>query len=124
MSTVPPYDQNHAVPPTSATAPTRNTAGLISLILGVVLLVWQFVLLFVQAMTIVSGGTTTIGVVSLVNLVVQALLSIAALALGIAGIVSRSPRKVAAGIGTGLAIAGLVGVLSSAVYPLIFELFG
>lgn len=101
----------------------RNTPGLISLILGVIGIVWMFAFIFVQAFTL-SGGVAGMETVAFVNLTVAVLLGLAGLITGIVGLGGRRPSKGVAGIGTGLAIASLAGAATSLVYPLAYALLG
>lgn len=140
MSNIPPSDAQNSAPHPYAAQPTgyalpagypagapqtagaaRNLPGILSLVTGLVLVLWQFVFVFVQAQA-VMGDTSLLTVVSFVNSGVQLVLSIASLVLGIIGLQSRSPARVAAGIGTGLGIAGVAGVAVGLLYPLVFQL--
>jgi hypothetical protein len=100
----------------------RNTAGTISLVLGILALVWGVVQIVWQAMAIASSEPSSLSQVSLINLVVGSLLAITGIAFGIAGLAAPGRSKVAAGIGTGIAISGLAGAVGSLLWPLIVQL--
>ncbi|MET0297977.1 MAG: hypothetical protein ABW024_11285 [Microbacterium sp.] len=111
--------------PQGRPTPSRSVPGLISLILGIVLIVWMFVNVILQAQAIATGGVGAISALGIVTAFLNIGLALAAIGLGIAGIVSRSgSSKVAAGIGTGIGAMALAGSISGLLYPVLFDLFG
>nr|WP_315268635.1 hypothetical protein [Microbacterium lemovicicum] len=121
--------RGYAPPPSGSTAPapgrgptTRNVPGLVSLILGAATLLWSFAFVFVQAVAIANTSPSAVGALSVVNLTVQGLLSVAGLVFGVIGLVIRDRPRAIAGIGTGLASAGLVGVAVGLAFPLVMGL--
>lgn len=122
-----PYAQPGAAvaPPVQPGAPAtsiRNPAGTISLAMGVALLAWQFAFLFIQA-TVYAG--TDIGLITsmaAINLSITGLLAIGGLIVGLIGLARRDRPRVTAGIGVGLAIAGLTTLVIGLLYPLVMTL--
>jgi hypothetical protein len=113
--------QPYAGASAAVTAPKGkgNPFGLISLIAGGVLLLWQFVFLFLQAGAYAASSYETLGAIGALNGIVQGILALAALVFGFIGLAQRGKPKVVAGIGTGIGISGLVGVLVGLLFPVI-----
>ncbi|MFS0746315.1 hypothetical protein ABC304_04665 [Microbacterium sp. 1P10UB] len=103
-------------------ARSRNVPGLVSLILGAATMLWAFVFLFIQAGAIADATPSALGALAAVNLTIQGLLSVAGLVFGVIGLVVRDRPRAFAGIGTGIAIAGLVGAVVGLLFPLVIGL--
>ena len=112
----------YAPPPGYAAAPpppasrTTNVPGVISVILGGVLLVTATVSLFTQFAIMTSGQYELIGVVSSVMGIIQSLLAIGAIATGIIGLTRKGRPKALAGIGLGIGVAVLWQNLGALLY--------
>lgn len=106
----------------SATPPTHNVPGILSVAFGSAALAWQLVFVFLLAGA--DGDPGLMSAVTIGNTAVTVVLGLAALALGITGLTRRDAARSAAGIGAGIAIALLAGVAIGLVYPLAVELLG
>ncbi|MFS0734705.1 hypothetical protein [Microbacterium jepli] len=85
-------------------------------------MLWAFVFLFIQAGAIADATPSALGALAAVNLTIQGLLSVAGLVFGVIGLVVRDRPRAFAGIGTGIAIAGLVGAVVGLLFPLVIGL--
>jgi hypothetical protein len=117
------YPPNPQYAPTqgqvSKPARTGNLLGLVALIVGVVLLMFGFVMMLVQGGLIAAEVYDALGAVSLLNTVVSGLLAAAAIVLGAVGLAQRGRPKALAGIGLGIGAAVLVSVFSGVLYSVI-----
>ncbi len=123
MSTSPYVPGPQAAPLPQVTPAARNPLGTASLILGVVLLVWNVASVALQAAAIASRDMAQLGLLSLFGGILVFLVAGSALACGIAGLLVRDRPRIRAGIGTGIAAASLVGLLSSLAYSALIPLF-
>lgn len=102
---------------------TGNPLGRIALILGIVLLVFGFMMMLVQGGLIAAEVYEGLQTASVLNAVVSGLLAAAAVVLGAIGLAQRGRPKALAGIGLGIGVAVLVSVLSGMVYSLVISGF-
>lgn len=107
-------------PPTRA----RNTVGVVSLSAGVALLVWNVLFVVLQAWTIASRNMPQLGVLGLLSAVIIFALALTAIICGGIGLFARDRPRAAAGIGTGIGIAGVVGLVNGLVLNALVPLFG
>ena len=107
----------------SADGPRANPLGLASLIVGALNPLLGLLSTLVVNLLIVAGnGTQGITFASAGFAVLSGLLGLAALVLGIIALLRKNSRKAAAGAGTALGAAGIVGLLGNLLVPLIFSL--
>ncbi|WP_438352138.1 hypothetical protein [Microbacterium sp. CJ88] len=115
---------SYAQPGEPKPASKGNPLALVSIIAGALLLLWQFVFLFLQAGAYASSSYQAIGALGTVSGVVQGILALVALAFGVIGLAQRGKPRVLAGIGTGIGISGLVGVIVGLIFPIIIAASG
>lgn len=120
-----PQNAPYAPMPGQAAPPARNgnPLGLIALIVGIVLLLFGFVMMLVQGGLIAAEVYDALQTASLLNAVVSGILAAAAVVLGAVGLAQRGRPKALAGIGIGIGVAVLVSVLSGMLYGLVISGF-
>ena len=110
----------------NATAPRRSPVGLVSLVAGVLLLLWGLVAsaLRMALPALLASVGTSFGIVSLLIMLPGLLLALVALGLGMGGLLQRDRPRDAAVIGTPLGASHLVlaggGALASALAGVLF----
>lgn len=110
--------------PVSSPPRARNTLGVVALSAGIALLVWNVVFVVLQASTIASRDIPQLGVLGLLSAVVVIALALTAIICGALGLFARDRPRVAAGIGTGIGIAGAAGLVNGVVLNALIPLFG
>ncbi|MBH0117295.1 hypothetical protein I6E52_10615 [Salinibacterium sp. NG253] len=119
MTTIPDTN-NH----TGAVRSANNTAGRVSLIIGIAATVLGTVFFVVQTNLTFTVGYELMNSWGLVSNAVIVLISLAGLGFGIAGAVQRSKPQLAAGIGIGIAAVMLTDVLvSTVVFAVVAAIF-
>lgn len=102
----------------------RNPMGVGSLTAGIGLLVWNIVFLVIQAATISRGDIAQLGLLGVFSGILVFVLAGVGLTCGIIGLVQQGRPRTLAGIGTGLAIAGLAGLANGLMLNVLIPLFG
>lgn len=123
----PGYAAGPAVTPPAAIAPApqrRNVAGLISFILGIVLLVTMTVNLVAQIALVTSGGYLAMSGVLAILGFLQTALALGAIVAGVIGLVRKDLGKALAGIGLGIGIAVLWSNIGGWAFGPLMRLFG
>lgn len=110
----PPYPAQPPLPPAPPAQPAavRNPLGIAALALGALILVLQLVRAIVQHALIGSGAEpAAIGLSSTVLSLVGAAIAVAAIVVGLIGLLRPNAPRAAAGIGVGIGVGELFGTL-------------
>ena len=114
-----PYDQAAAQ---GSTGPARNPLGLTAVILGAIPLLLGIVQPFLTLLSVNTSNYAVYGIQVAALNGLALLLGLAALIVGIIGLLRKGASMVLAGIGVGLGIAAVVGGATAFLYPLIVQL--
>lgn len=100
----------------------RDPIGIVSLVAGAAAHLLGLLSTLVAAILSVNGLFELTGVSSFISSLLSALLGLAAIGFGVAALLRRTPGRAVAGAGTALGAAALLGVLATAIYPIVFGL--
>ena len=114
----------YAVPPGPPVGGTKNTLGLVALIIGVATLVLSSVTLVSQGVMLLQPDYDyrLINLVTTVFTSIGGLMALAAVVLGAIGLARKGAPKGAAGIGFGIGVATVWAILGNLIYSGILSL--